>query len=109
MSSSLKKINQMQNEIHERLLREIPWVKNSYLKEKKEGSEIEKYYLQESQDTHDVRKEYSHQQESSNMLLQLNENKVQKLNYLSSLAEKSKMAKKCLICKKINVLRRFFF
>lgn len=94
---------------HAQIIKEIIWNGNLYLKER-DANDFHNYYLLETLESQKIRREYSEQQSTSSVLFQINNNKIQKLNTLmKSTIKQSLLARKCLICKNVDILTSFVF
>ena len=90
------------------MLTEISWSGDLYLKQKNENNNAENYFLQESLKSLMVRTEYSKQQCSSMLLIQINQNDVQKMSYIfKSSVKYPNQAIKCVFCKRTNFFKEF--
>lgn len=103
----LNEIENMASTDHMDLLNQIPWNKSNYIQRKDEISQIENYFLQESSESEKIRKEYAQQEYSSTVLLQINKNKIQKLDFIQKSSSKQTKPFKCLICQNASIFGKF--
>ena len=95
--------------IHVKLMEQISWNENEFIKIYETEAQVEMFYLQETLESLKVRSLYAQQQTESNVLLHYNENEYMKSRYLLKSAVLTTEILKCMICKKILIEKQIYF
>jgi hypothetical protein len=106
-SSEQKNDERLKN--HVKLMEQISWNENEFIKRFEAEGKVEMFYLQETLESLKVRTLYAQQQIESNVLLHYNENEYMKSRYLLKSAVLTTDILKCMICKKILIEKQIYF